>query len=149
MGIAIIMLIVIAIRWMGSSPSGKAQMGKTVRYYIAGAIFIFAAVGILQIVKNFSDICSIYVEPFCGGANSLSAIDFNKKLTSDSNKYVIAFWNDVKNNNFTQQMWNFVTKEFLTKHILFIGYSLADDNIIDIIIHYIHRIRTISLHYCN
>lgn len=36
-------------------------------------------------------------------------------------------------NRTNQQMWNFVTKEFLTKHILFIGYSLADDNIIDII----------------
>lgn len=54
-GVAIIMLIVIGIRWIGSSPSGKAQMGKTIRYYIAGAIFIFAAVAILQIVKNFAN----------------------------------------------------------------------------------------------
>lgn len=30
-------------------------------------------------------------------------------------------------------MWDFVKQEFLTKHILFIGYSLADDNIIQII----------------
>lgn len=30
-------------------------------------------------------------------------------------------------------MWNMVENEFLTKHILFIGYSLNDDNIIDII----------------
>ena len=54
MGIAIIMLIVIGIRWMGSSPSGKVQLSKTLRYYIAGAIFIFAAVGLLEIVKNFT-----------------------------------------------------------------------------------------------
>lgn len=30
-------------------------------------------------------------------------------------------------------LWNLVKQEFLTKHILFIGYSLADDNIIKII----------------
>lgn len=52
--------------------------------------------------------CTTYIEPFCGGANSLSAIDFNKKLTCDTNQYVIAFWNDVKNGNFTEDMWTFV-----------------------------------------
>lgn len=31
------------------------------------------------------------------------------------------------------QMWDIVKNEFLTKHILFIGYSLSDDNILDII----------------
>jgi hypothetical protein len=31
------------------------------------------------------------------------------------------------------QMWDIVKNEFLTKHILFIGYSLTDDNILDII----------------
>lgn len=31
------------------------------------------------------------------------------------------------------QMWDIVKNDFLTKHILFIGYSLADDNILDII----------------
>ena len=54
MGIAIIMLIVLAIRWIGSAPSGKAQIAKSSRYYIAGAIFIFAAIAILQIIKSFA-----------------------------------------------------------------------------------------------
>lgn len=31
------------------------------------------------------------------------------------------------------QMWKLVDNEFLTKHILFIGYSLEDDNILEII----------------
>lgn len=31
------------------------------------------------------------------------------------------------------QLWNVVKDEFLRKHILFIGYSLEDDNIVDII----------------
>lgn len=33
------------------------------------------------------------------------------------------------------QLWDLTKIEFLTKHILFIGYSLSDDNIIDIIKH--------------
>ena len=55
MGVAIIMLIVIGIKWIGASPSSKAQIAKTARYYIMGAIFIFAAMGLLQIVKNFTN----------------------------------------------------------------------------------------------
>lgn len=31
------------------------------------------------------------------------------------------------------QLWNMVTSEFVKTHILFIGYSLTDDNIVDII----------------
>lgn len=54
-GFAIIMLVVLAIRWIGAAPSGKAQIAKSARYYIIGAIFIFAAIGLLQIVKNFTN----------------------------------------------------------------------------------------------
>ena len=53
-GVAILMLIITGIRWVYASPEGKAQIAKTTRYYIMGAIFIFAAIGILQIIKNFS-----------------------------------------------------------------------------------------------
>lgn len=42
-------------------------------------------------------------------------------------------YKDYFKNNRNPQMWRIVNNEFLTKHILFIGYSLADDNIIDII----------------
>lgn len=55
MGVAIIMLIVLGIKYMYASPGGKAQIAKSAKYYILGAIFIFAAVGLLQIVKNFSE----------------------------------------------------------------------------------------------
>ena len=53
-GFAIIMLVVLVIKWIGASPSGKAEIAKSSRYYIIGAIFIFAAVGLLQIVKTFT-----------------------------------------------------------------------------------------------
>lgn len=55
MGVAIIMLIVLGIKWVYESPSGKAQLAKSARYYIIGAFIIFAAVGLLQIIKNFTN----------------------------------------------------------------------------------------------
>ena len=42
-------------------------------------------------------------------------------------------YKDFFRQNPNPQMWGIVKREFLTKHILFIGYSLADSNIIDII----------------
>jgi hypothetical protein len=53
-GISIIILIVIAIKWMYSAPEGKAQIAKVARIYILGVILIFAATGLLQIIKNFA-----------------------------------------------------------------------------------------------
>lgn len=46
--------------------------------------------------------------------------------TSDYDKFKKTSWPN-------QLMWNDVFSEFLKKHILFIGYSLRDDNIIEII----------------
>lgn len=54
-GVAIIMLIVIGIQWIFASPSGKAQIAKTAKYYVIGAVLIFATVGLIQIVKNFAE----------------------------------------------------------------------------------------------
>ena len=42
-------------------------------------------------------------------------------------------YKDYFTNQHNPLMWDYVKQEFLTKHILFIGYSLADDNIIQII----------------
>jgi len=54
-GIAILMLVILGIKWIGASPEGKAQIMKSSRYYVLGAILIFAAVGLLQIIKNFTE----------------------------------------------------------------------------------------------
>ena len=53
-GIAILMLVILGIKWVGESPSGKAQITKSIQYYIVGAIFIFSAIALLQIVKMFT-----------------------------------------------------------------------------------------------
>ena len=55
-GIAVIMIIVIAIKYMLASPGDKASMKHTIIVYVTGAVILFAASGILEIVKNFAAI---------------------------------------------------------------------------------------------
>ncbi len=53
-GVAIIMLIVLAIKYISAAPSDKAEIKKHAVVYVVGAIVLFAASGILGIVKNFA-----------------------------------------------------------------------------------------------
>ena len=53
-GVAIIMLIVLAIKYISAAPGDKADIKKHAVVYVVGAIVLFAATGILQIVKNFA-----------------------------------------------------------------------------------------------
>ena len=53
-GFAIIMLVIIGIQYVGASPSGRAEIRKNLTLYIVGAIIIFAASGILGIIRRFA-----------------------------------------------------------------------------------------------
>lgn len=53
-GVAIIMLIVLAIKYISAAPGDKADIKKHAVVYVVGAIILFAATGILQIIKTFS-----------------------------------------------------------------------------------------------
>ena len=53
-GVAIIMLIVLAIKYISAAPGDKADIKKHAVVYVVGAILLFAASGILGIVKNFA-----------------------------------------------------------------------------------------------
>lgn len=53
-GVAIIMLVVLAIKYISAAPSEKAEIKKTVTIYVVGAVVLFAASGILEIVKKFA-----------------------------------------------------------------------------------------------
>ena len=53
-GVAIIMLIVLAIKYISAAPGDKAEIKKHAVVYVVGAIILFAATGILGIVKNFA-----------------------------------------------------------------------------------------------
>ena len=53
-GVAVIKLIVLAIKYISAAPGDKADIKKHAVVYVVGAVVLFAASGILQIVKNFS-----------------------------------------------------------------------------------------------
>ena len=52
--VAIIMLIVLAIKYMSAAPNDKAEIKKHAVVYVVGAVVLFAASGILQIIKGFA-----------------------------------------------------------------------------------------------
>ena len=53
-GVAIIMLIVLAIQYIAASPEGKAEIKKNSTVYIVGAVILFAASGLLGIIRRFA-----------------------------------------------------------------------------------------------
>ena len=52
--IAVVMLIWLAIKYISAAPSEKADIKKSATIYVVGAVLLFGAVGVLQIIKNFS-----------------------------------------------------------------------------------------------
>ena len=52
--IAVIMLVVLGIKYVVAAPSEKADIKKSAVIYVVAAIFLFAAVNILAIIRNFS-----------------------------------------------------------------------------------------------
>ena len=53
-GVAVIMLIVLAIKYISAAPSDKAEIKKHMVVYVVGAIVLFAASGILEMIKRFA-----------------------------------------------------------------------------------------------
>lgn len=53
-GVAVIMLIVLAIKYISAAPSDKAEIKKHAVVYVVGAVVLFAASGIIGIVRNFA-----------------------------------------------------------------------------------------------
>lgn len=55
-GVAIIMLIVLAMKYMLSAPGDKATIKKHAVVYIVGAIVMFACTGILELIRKFAGV---------------------------------------------------------------------------------------------
>lgn len=49
--VAVIMLIVLAIKYISASPEGKADIKKSATLYVVGAVLLFGATGVLQAIK--------------------------------------------------------------------------------------------------
>lgn len=54
-GVALIMLTVLAMKYMYSAPSDRAEIKKYAVVYIVGAIVLFASSAILGIIKDFAE----------------------------------------------------------------------------------------------
>lgn len=54
-GIAVVMLIVLAMKYMVSAPGDRATVKKHAVVYVVGAVILFAASGILQIIQKFAE----------------------------------------------------------------------------------------------
>lgn len=53
--VAVIMLIVLAIKYISSAPSDKADIKKHAVIYIVGAVVLFGASGLLGLIKSFAE----------------------------------------------------------------------------------------------
>lgn len=53
--VAVIMLIVLAIKYISSAPNDKAEIKKNAIVYVVGAVLLFGATGILQIIKTLGE----------------------------------------------------------------------------------------------
>ena len=49
---AVILLVILGVKFMTASPDGKAEIKKSAVIYIVGAILVFAAGGLLNLIKN-------------------------------------------------------------------------------------------------
>ncbi len=55
-GVAIIMISVLAMKYMMAAPSEKADIKKHAIPYVVGAVIMFSVTGILTILQNFSGV---------------------------------------------------------------------------------------------
>ncbi len=53
--IAVIMLIVLAIKYISAAPGDKAEIKKHAVVYVVGAVVLFAASGIIGIIRTFAE----------------------------------------------------------------------------------------------
>jgi hypothetical protein len=54
-GVAIIMLTFVAIKYMSSAPGDRAEIKKHAVVYVVGAVVLFGTSGILTIIQNFAN----------------------------------------------------------------------------------------------
>ena len=52
-GIAIIVMIVLAIKYMGAAPEGKAEIKRNMVTYGIGAVIVFSAASLIDILLKF------------------------------------------------------------------------------------------------
>ena len=54
-GIAVVMLLVLAIKYITAAPSDKADIKKSAVVYVVGAVILFGASGLLEIIRGIGE----------------------------------------------------------------------------------------------
>lgn len=57
--VAVVMLVIIGIKYITSSPEGKAEVKKTALYYVLGAALIAGAVTVAGVIFDFGSDISV------------------------------------------------------------------------------------------
>ena len=52
---AVILLVVLGVKWIAAAPDEKANIKKGAVIYVVGAVLVFAAGAILQVIKNVAN----------------------------------------------------------------------------------------------
>ncbi len=57
--VAVVMLLVVAMKYMSAAPGEKADIKKSAVVYVVGAVVLFAVTGILSIIEQFASIIKV------------------------------------------------------------------------------------------
>ena len=49
---AVILLVILGVKWISAAPDQKADLKKSAVIYVVGAVLVFAAGAILQVIRN-------------------------------------------------------------------------------------------------
>lgn len=60
--VAIVMLLVLGMKYMISAPEEKGEIKKHAIVYVVGALVLFGAVGLLNIIENFASSINVTIE---------------------------------------------------------------------------------------
>ena len=52
---AVILLVILGVKWISAAPEGKADIKKSAIIYVVGAALVFAAGAILQVIRDVMD----------------------------------------------------------------------------------------------
>ena len=52
---AVILLVVLGVKWIAAAPDEKANIKKGAVIYVVGAVLVFAAGAILQVIRNVAN----------------------------------------------------------------------------------------------
>lgn len=53
---AVVMLLYLGVKYISASPEGKAEIKKSAITYVIGAVLVFAAGTVLNIIRNLTDV---------------------------------------------------------------------------------------------